>query len=306
MAQAPFTCMLASPSKRIASTPEKALVLFDRKGWVAEPKWDGIRGLIVVRDGGIQIINRNGTDITYRYPDLGHLKSLPAGTVLDGEIVVLGENGMPDWPAAHLRDAQGSPRAARQLAELSPATFMSFDVLHTDEDVRPLPYWRRRELLVALGQAHGNLVVTLNGEGPAMWDTVTARKLEGMVAKHVDSNYTGARSTKWIKFKQVSTLTALVTGWRKGQGSRTSTIGSLELALWNPDTRAITPIGTVGTGFTDAELLRLAELLKTGTTVLVDVRYLDISPDGQLRQPVYVAQRTDLSPLQASTDQLKH
>ena len=62
---------------------------FDSPEHLFEIKWDGTRVLTFADQGGYRLVNRNRTDVTDRYPELGFLTNLPAGNVLDGEIVVL-------------------------------------------------------------------------------------------------------------------------------------------------------------------------------------------------------------------------
>ena len=62
---------------------------FDSVEHLFEVKWDGMRALAYIDAGGYRIVSRHGNNITDRFPELGFLANLPAGTVLDGELVVL-------------------------------------------------------------------------------------------------------------------------------------------------------------------------------------------------------------------------
>ena len=66
---------------------------FDDERFWFEVKWDGVRAITYVERDRYRIFSRPGNDITHRYPELHELASLPAGTVLDGEIVVPDETG---------------------------------------------------------------------------------------------------------------------------------------------------------------------------------------------------------------------
>lgn len=69
---------------------------FDSPEHLFEIKWDGTRVLAFIDQSGYRLVNRNRADVTDRYPELGFLATLPAGIVLDGEIVVL-RQGKPDF-----------------------------------------------------------------------------------------------------------------------------------------------------------------------------------------------------------------
>src|SRR5260370_16660266 len=69
---------------------------FDSPEHLFEVKWDGTRVLAFVESRGYRLVNRHRVDVTDRYPELGFLHDLPAGVVLDGEVVVLLQ-GKPDF-----------------------------------------------------------------------------------------------------------------------------------------------------------------------------------------------------------------
>src|SRR5690625_7831610 len=66
--------------------------------WCYEMKWDGVRAITQVVDGGVRVMSRNGNDVSSTYPELAELAQLaPAGTIVDGEIVALNAAGAPDF-----------------------------------------------------------------------------------------------------------------------------------------------------------------------------------------------------------------
>jgi bifunctional non-homologous end joining protein LigD len=305
-----FDVMLASPSKEIAETPEAALAVLQRRGYSFEFKWDGIRALILLTEGTVRVINRRCRDITYRYPDLvDALSGLGIEALIDGEIVVLDENGCSDFAAAHRRDAQGNIRSARQLAQAVPVQFAAFDILELNgEDMRLSHHQARHALLYALQETFKGTPVVFpptSKDGAAMWQLVQDRCLEGLIAKSPGSSYTpGRRAKTWVKIKRTSTITALVCGYEPGEGSRAPYFGALHLALLDEDGR-LCPVGKVGSGFTDADLVHFRERLDGNDhPIMVEVKYLEVSPQGQLRMPVFVSERTDIDPTACTFDQL--
>ena len=138
----PQGVMLACSAERLPS----GRVL--RGGCVYEPKWDGYRGLVFVTAVGARVQSRRGADLTRAFPDIASAarRQLPAGVVLDGELVVWGRAGL-DFGALQQRMSSTKVRAA-ELAVAAPATFMAFDLLAVGgRDVRERPLRERRGLL---------------------------------------------------------------------------------------------------------------------------------------------------------------
>lgn len=293
----PYPLMLATPA---STDPVTAITqLQTRADWTFELKYDGIRAVVHLRNGSVTIINRNGRDITYRYPDVVHcLSQSDANVVLDGEIVCLDRDGRPDFYSVHRRDAQGNARAAAQLARSLPAQFVPFDILEQgDVDLRMLPYTQRRDALVALTDELHNCGASLppvSQDGALLWQVVADMGLEGLVAKRNGSRYVGRRSQDWVKIKHTRRLSALVSGYDRGEGYRSATFGALQLSLLD-DQRQLVKVGTVGSGFKDRDVSQIWALLAGNRhPIIVEVAYLDVSPDGQLRQPVFKGLRTDI------------
>src|SRR6266478_5383461 len=87
------------------------------------------RVLAFIDQGGYRLVNRHRVDVTDRYPELGFLANLPAGIVLDGEIVVL-RQGKPDFGLLLSRNQTRAPLKIRSLARMFPATYVVFDLLY--------------------------------------------------------------------------------------------------------------------------------------------------------------------------------
>lgn len=300
-----YSVMLASPP---SGAPAQVIEQMERSGdWAFEIKFDGIRAVVALTNGVPQITNRRGRDITFRYPEVvAAMTGLP-DMVLDGEIVCL-RNGRPDFSLIHRRDAQGSARAAAQLASTSPAQFVVFDVLiRAGVDLRALPYSARRkhvdELCPQLSD-HQVMCSPSSGDGLSMWAAVQDLGLEGLIAKRLNSRYVGRRTGAWVKIKLTHRVTALVSGWDAGEGSRASTFGALRLALI--DGGDLVDVGSVGSGFSQADLdLVWGRLRANDHPIMVDVAYLEVSPSGVLRQPVFRGLRLDVEPSACSMDQLR-
>ena len=109
----------------------------DLGAWAVEFKWDGVRALAFIEAGRLRLASRTGKDITATYPEvagLGHAIARKQA-LLDGEIVAF-SGGRPDFEALQPRMHVSSPAQAVRLAELTPVTYLAFDVLQLDG--RPL------------------------------------------------------------------------------------------------------------------------------------------------------------------------
>ena len=276
------------------------------KGYLFDMKIDGVRCTAEIDGDQVALTSRTGIDITKCYPDI--VPSLRnarlSDTHLDAEISIFGDRGLPSWPKTHLRAAKQS--RYDHWAQVLPAHLMVFDILrHAGQDLRPLPYTRRRELLEGLLARKSSVVApTLcSPNGVKMWEMVRTYDLEGLIAKRPGAPYRAGRSRDWIKIKRTNTVSCLVGGFDPGEGWRASTFGALHLYLL-ADQDALVPVGKVGSGFSDRELKRVMQAMHS-PPLIVEVEYLDVSPDGQLRQPVFTRIRDDLAVTDCTMDQLR-
>lgn len=224
-----------------------------------EPKWDGFR-CIVFRDGAeIELGSRNDRPLTRYFPELVELlgKALPPRCVLDGEIVVVTENGL-DFDTLQQRLHPAASRV-NKLAVETPASFVGFDLLALgDDDLTGQPFSERRRVLeTVLGQEIPRLHLTPITEDPdtaADWFTrFEGAGFDGVMAKAADLPYLQDKRVM-LKIKHERTADCVIAGfrWHKdGQG-----VGSLLLGLFDADGR-LNHVG-VASSFTAA---RRAELV---------------------------------------------
>jgi bifunctional non-homologous end joining protein LigD len=281
-----------------------------QKHWAFEGKFDGYRLLVEADHGRLTLQTRNGRDVTREYPQLQALATSLGDhhVILDGEVVGLDEHGVPSFS-----EMQNRARAAR-------IQFWAFDILSLDgRSLLQAKYRDRRRVLETLAEATGLIApALLGGDGPEALAYSRKRKWEGVVAKKWDSTYQpGRRSAAWIKDKNWNTQEAVIGGWRKGEGGRSSGIGALLLGI--PDERGLRFIGRVGTGFTEKDLAALKATLAPLHTVsspfhpalprkevkdvtyvrpelVGEVRYGEMTVDGHLRHPSWRGLRPDKSP----------
>ncbi|MFY9938576.1 MAG: ATP-dependent DNA ligase, partial [Silvibacterium sp.] len=137
----PFLPMLA---KRVAQLPAG-------DSWIFEPKWDGFRTLVFRDKDEIVIQSRDGKSLNRYFPELLEAfgVGLPQRCVLDGEIVIVGREGL-DFDALQLRIHPAASRV-KLLSQQSPASAVFFDVLcEGDIDLRSEPFERRRQKLESM------------------------------------------------------------------------------------------------------------------------------------------------------------
>jgi bifunctional non-homologous end joining protein LigD len=285
-------------------------------GWSYEFKWDGVRVLASFEGGPPRLFARSGTIVTAAYPEISSL-SLPAGSLLDGEMVVLDAAGRPSFTALAERMHVREPARAARLAVSLPVTYMIFDVLRlAGADLLHLPYAQRRERLADLDLAGPHWMVPPSfTDGRATAAAARENHLEGVVAKRLDTPYLpGTRSPDWIKVKFDRTGDYVVGGWRSGVRK----LGGLLVGVPGPD--GLRFRGRVGGGIGGAaERQLLAALAPLATsqspfaagavpredargahwvspTLVVEVRYGNRTPDGRLRFPRFLRLRDDKTP----------
>ncbi len=281
-----FPVPMLAESTTSAGTPSSVVssLVASRDEWWFEIKFDGIRAL-VERDaaGNVRISSRRQLSITHRYPDVvDALAAIDFVGVLDGEIIVTDDRGRPSFALAHKRDAQSTPSKIRRLAVQLPATFVPFDVLTRGErDLRTLTYLDRRAELAELwtegGGAAGQLSLA-STDGEAMWRFVTENNLEGLVAKSAGSRYVPRRSKSWRKLKATRTASVVALAV---SGDR----DAVEMGVY--DGEVLRPVGRVGSGFSMREWGAISKRLAAGTPTVMEVEFLEVSSQGQLRFPVF-------------------
>ena len=204
--------------------------------WEYEPKWDGFRTL-VFRDGDeVELVSRGARPMTRYFPEL-----LPAlrklrdeRVVLDGELIVVGTNGL-DFGALQQRIHPAESRV-RMLSQATPAWYVAFDILSSGgKDLRALPLGERRKQLEALLKGVKSPIFLT----PYTRDRATAEKwfeifegagLDGVIAKSWTGAYVPGKRL-WVKIKHQRTADCVVIGWRKSYDGKT--LGSLLLGLYD-------------------------------------------------------------------------
>jgi ATP-dependent DNA ligase len=212
-----------------------------------EPKWDGFRTLVFKDGDDVYLQSRDSKPMLRYFPELlAPLQAqLPPRVVLDGELVIVSEQGL-EFDLLQMRLHPAKSRIDK-LAQETPAEFVAFDCLALgDRDLRESPFGERRALLEdAMRGAHRPLHLT-----PATRDIAVARDwfqrfegagFDGVVAKPLGEPYRpGKRAMAKVKHDRTADCVLAGFRWHKdGQGTE---VGSLMLALYT-DSGELHPIG---------------------------------------------------------------
>jgi len=185
--------------------------LLDGHDWIYEIKLDGYRAVAVKSGNKINLYSRRRKSFNSQYPYLLEaLADLPEGTVVDGEVVALDDDGRPNFNLLQHSRSQASR-----------ICYFIFDLLVcSDRDLTKLPLIERRKLLNLLVKPKsGRIRICEQFEVSAneMLAAVREQKLEGVVAKRKDSLYeAGKRSGAWIKYRVNRGLELVIGGYIPG------------------------------------------------------------------------------------------
>ena len=308
---------VADTELMLAETREEP---FSKAGWLFELKLDGYRLRAARENGTAKLVSRKGHDMTAAFPEIARaVAALPyEGLILDGEIVVLDDAGHPSFNRLQNRARLSGLPLIKRAAVETPATFYVFDLLAFEGyDARPLPLVKRKAILAKLLPRAGALRYSEHFEttGEELYEHVVQLGLEGIMAKKADAPYRGGRSANWLKIRADRTDDFAVVGYSKPKGSRGG-FGALHVGGYVDE--KLTYVGRVGSGFDAKQLKDVSAELEGSirpTTpceagpipksdehvwvepkLVVEVRYKEITPDGLLRQPVFMRFRDDKEP----------
>ncbi len=237
---------------------------FDSPEHLFEVKWDGVRALASVESGGWRLWGRQLADYQPRYPELDVLRRLPAGTVVDGELVVLSQ-GRADLAAVLRRHQLVQPRKIQHASRQAPASYLLFDLLSWQGEPlldQPLSQ-RRKRLEELLDRCHEPRLVFsegMVGPGREFFKQAVAQGHEGVMAKHVQGRYLpGRRMSAWRKIKPRGWIPCAIVGYTAGR----SGVDSLLVAASCDG--VLQYVAQLSSGLSDETRARLGPLLAERT-----------------------------------------
>ncbi len=288
---------------------------FDDKNWLYEIKWDGYRAIAEIKNarlndsfgqGNVKLYSRNGITFENSYPIvIQELEKFKQNAVLDGEIVVLNDEGHPEFQLLQHYESNTH----------RPINFCVFDILSLNgKNTCELPLTERKILLQSIIKKSPVIKYSehIAENGIAFFNVSTEKNLEGIMAKKADSQYyIGKRTNEWLKIKNNKTQEAIIAGYTDPGGSR-KYFGALVLGI--KDEGKLKYIGHTGSGFNQQSLKEMWDLLqplkqsrspfnekvKTNMPVtwvkpklVCEIKFTEVTRDGMLRHPIFLHLRQD-------------
>src|SRR5438874_1015596 len=274
--------------------------------WIHEYKYDGYRLELAVGDGVATAWTRKGLDWSDKFKALVKAAArLPAGCLIDGEAVAIGDEGKPSF---QLLQATLKDQKAANLV------FYAFDLLiDRGEDIRRLPNIERKERLAALLQGalppilYGDHVI---GRGEALFKQVCKQGGEGIISKKASAPYRGTRTRDWLKIKCIQRQEFIIAGWSESDKRK----GFRSLLLATREKGKLSYVGKVGTGFSARlieEMMARMKPLETDKApvevprgdrrgahyikpqLVAEIAFTEFTNEGILRHPSFIGLRED-------------
>lgn len=267
------------------------------EGAVMEPKLDGHRVLAFIDSDGVRLYARTGVDKTAKLPTIAAaLRTLPVGTILDGEVIAWNRTG-GDWSSVQSVLGADDGRSDEALV------YVVFDALAlAGEDVMLNPLHVRRAYLEMLfPEARGPLeLIKQDPYDAVVMGDLIADGWEGVIVKSIHGTYQPGRRG-WIKVKATHTEDVVVMGATEGKGRFAGQIGALIFGQYVMEDDHVCTLVEKGqcSGMDDAERIDFTARRdgKPGMTPLVgmviEVSHMGKMPSGGWRHPQFKRIRTD-------------
>jgi len=278
-----FTVRVGRPIRpMLAQRLSSAREVLSKLGGVAACEWkyDGERAQMHKKGDQVWIFSRRLENITDQYPDVQEYireNILADEAIVEGEIVAINpdtEEFLPFQELMHRRRKYDIEKAMKEY----PVKVFLFDALYVDgQDLTSKPYPERRKILEQIVRETdrfclSQMIISNDVEEiERFFEQAIEAGCEGLVMKSIrsDSIYqAGARGWLWIKLKRsyqskmAEPIDVVIVGGFAGKGKRAGTYGALLCAVYNPDRGVFETICKVGSGFTDADLQTLPNILE--------------------------------------------
>jgi len=290
---------------------------FDNGRWLFEVKWDGIRLVSFIKDGALTLQTRAGRIVDAEYPQLQAITRMVNAkqAVLDGEVVVLDEEGRPSFQLLQNRGK-----------EARPMQYVVFDIIYLDgQSLFKVPLEDRKRLLRNVVRDSDVLKYSEHvlGEGKAFYRAAKQKRLEGIVGKLRDSAYQpGLRGSSWVKIKAINEQEVVIGGFTAPRNSRKH-FGAVLVGVY--DSGQLVYTGHTGGGFDEKTLASVHKLMKplivksspfagkppktnerptwVRPELVAEVKFAEWTRDGLMRQPVFLGMREDVEPKKVRREQ---
>jgi len=242
---------------------------------IVDYKYDGNRYQIHKQGDNVIIFNRKGSIVTPQFQDVVELvREYKVDCIMDGEIYPIKDDGSP---AEHkLMGTRVHSKDHAEAREKVKVKWVMFDCLKYDGvTVMDFPYWHRLEFIKRLpDQAHR---METGGDVLAFYNRAINDGFEGIIVKDASMAYeAGKRSIGWAKYKPPRIeLDVVITSARYGDGAKANVFASFDIAVSSP--KGFVGVGSVGTGFSDADLISLTNTLRRNVETYEGGNY-NVSP----------------------------
>lgn len=289
--------------------------------WLYEMKWDGYRAAAYLDNGHVDLCSRNNKSFNEKYYPLHQsLQGWKINAVLDGELVVVNEHGIPDFANLQLWRSEADGALLYYL----------FDILWLEGvSLQNLPLEERREVLKAIvPKDHPFLRVSesLQDGGAEAFEQARSLHLEGIMAKRAGSIYTtGVRTKHWLKIKTEKAQELVIGGYTINEGTNKLFSALLMGIMEGKQFRFITPVGTGFNRKMQEEIIKKlkpfetpasqfstpveynkpsrfrphppkAEVVWVKPKLVAEITYRELTSHGAIRQPAFKGLREDKKP----------
>lgn len=282
--------------------------------WTYQIKWDGVRCVVRITPGSVELYNRSGMSITRGFPEVVDLLKqikVTDETLIDCELVAL-KGGQPDFRSILVRCGVQSTMLATKLSRELPGVLVAFDLIKLNGDsLENKPYLERYNKL----NTHFSDLIKINPlsrDKNLLVDLVKSKGLEGVIARDENGIYQqGERPNTMVRWKQIETSDLMVYGWEEGSGYRYQNFGAFLLATQEGFGWRF--VGKVSSGISDSELEALLDsfipvdeqppvinhpelenpvhYIQAG--VILEISHLGYENGNMLRNPSFLRRRED-------------
>ena len=291
---------LTGPQTAKSTTREK----LDQDNWpdyVAEPKHDGMRALVIRTEDGVMIQSRTLKPYADHVPHLTELfMSLPVGTVLDGELAAIKDVVEVDGRMVPVVDfnrtmrAMGSnpEKAILRQSESGLVSFIMFDVLQWGVESLLNKTQKERSEYQAQVMVYLDMSIHIvqnphyKSDFGAVYDALVAVGIEGVIMKNQKSVYAvGKRpNATWYKVKAQSTSDVVITGFYAGKGKHEGRLGGVEFSAYDSE-GTLKHVGRSGGGFSDAQREEIWANQDAFKGRVIELKYNELVGSGTYRTP---------------------
>jgi DNA ligase-1 len=252
---------------------------------IVDYKYDGNRYQIHKQGDNVIIFNRKGSIVTPQFQDVVERvrEYEVVDCIMDGEIYPIKDDGSP---AEHkLMGTRVHSKDHAEAREKVKVKWVMFDCLKYDGvTVMDFPYWHRLEFIKRLPDQA--LRMKKGGDVLAFYNRAINDGFEGIIVKDTTLPYeAGKRSAGWAKYKPPRIeLDVAITTAKYGEGTRANVFGTFGISVKSDS--GFKSVGSIGTGFSDADLVWLTNELRknvetynNGTYNLLPRVVLEVSAD---------------------------